>query len=214
MARAGRMRKTPLAAKKLETAAVRFPCCRSKIKAEKKANFTSCGEATTFQGTYSGVVFRSTAELPLVDVTHKGPALNCMDPTLTFNGPEDWVDRYGPSDVPLFWQESKPVSFWSAILEEFKFKSVFDCTAGSGALMEACLSRGVAYHGVCLSRSHMQWLQSIADRAACTLVACQGSTLFAEGLAAEVKKLFNDVLESMQLAENEDDPAEPEGDDS
>ena len=125
MARAGRMRKTPLAAKKLETAAVRFPCCRSKIKAEKKANFTSCGEATTFQGTYSGVVFRSTAELPLVDVTHKGPALNCMDPTLTFNGPEDWVDRYGPSDVPLFWQESKPVSFWSAILEEFKFKSVF-----------------------------------------------------------------------------------------
>lgn len=112
---------------------------------------------------------------------------------MTFNGSEDWV-------------ESKPVSFWSAILEEFKFKSVFDCTAGSGALMEACLSRGVAYHGVCLSRSHMQWLQSIA--------ACQGSTLFAEGLAAEVKKLFNDVLESMQLAENEGDPAEPEGDDS
>ena len=30
--------------------------------------------------------FRSTAELPLVDVSHKGPALNCMDPTVTFNG--------------------------------------------------------------------------------------------------------------------------------
>ncbi len=118
VARAGRMRKTPLAAKKIETAAVRFPCCRSKIKASKKANFTSCGEATTFQGTYSGVVFRCTAELPLVDVSQKGGELNCM----TFNAPEDWADRYGPPDVPLFWQESKPVSFWSAILDEFKFK--------------------------------------------------------------------------------------------
>jgi len=58
----------------------------------------------------------------------------------------------------------------------------------------------------------MRWLQSIADRAACALVVCQGSTLFAEGLAAEVKKLPDDVLESVQLTEDEDDPAEQEGD--
>ena len=43
-------------------------------------------------------------------------------------------------------------------------------------------------------------------------MVCQGSTLFAEGLAAEVKKLPDDVLESVQLTEDEDDPAEQEGD--
>ena len=53
--RAGRTRKVPLSAKKVETVAMRFPVARSKIRASKKEAFTACGEASTFQGTYSAV---------------------------------------------------------------------------------------------------------------------------------------------------------------
>ena len=56
--RAARIRRTPLGARKVEMATIRFPVQRSKVKTSKKENFNSCGEATTFQGTYSGVAFR------------------------------------------------------------------------------------------------------------------------------------------------------------
>ena len=75
--------------------------------------------------------------------------------------------------------------------------SIFDVTAGSGAMMEASLTRGAVYHGLCLNKDHQQWLQAIADRAACGLITLEGSTLFNEALAAEIKKFFPDVLESL-----------------
>ena len=46
-------------------------------------------------------------------------------------------------------------------------------------------------------RELLAWLQAIADRAACGLVSLQGSTLFPDSLALEVKKyIFPDVLTS------------------
>ena len=146
--RAGRTRRVPMAAKKVETGAVRFPVPRTKIQTTKKGSFTVCGEASTYQGTYSGVEYRAVSEIPLVsretkckilglDATVPGPAL-----------PEDWQDRHD-QDTPLFWNESKPIACWNAILEDFCVEAVFDCTAGTGALMEASLTAGVVYHGLC-----------------------------------------------------------------
>ena len=101
--RAGRTRKVPLSAKKVETVAMRFPVARSKIRASKKEAFTACGEASTFQGTYSAVEYRACSEMPLISKEDKAkvfPGSGIAD------APEDWQDRYG-NDVPLFWQESK-----------------------------------------------------------------------------------------------------------
>ena len=80
--------------------------------------------------------------------------------------PDPWKDNHG-EDVPLFWQEAKPISFYLALIDDLQVKAVFDMTAGSGALMEAALTRGIQYHGICFNRDHMTWLQAIADRAAC-----------------------------------------------
>ena len=125
--------------------------------------------------------------------------------------PEDWQDRFGDKAVPLFWQESKPISFFNAILDEYKVTSIFDVTAGSGAMMEASLTRGAVYHGLCLNKDHQQWLQAIADRAACGLITLEGSTLFNEALAAEIKKFFPDVLESLApKTDHEEAPLEPD----
>lgn len=208
IARAGRMRRIPLGARKVETVAVRFPTQRVRIKTSKRENFTSCGEATTFQGSYSGVEFRSSYELPLMALDEKSRVLGSA---ATSAPPEDWQDRFGDNAVPLFWQESKPISFFSAILDEYKVAAIFDVTAGSGAMMEASLTRGAVYHGLCLNKDHQQWLQAIADRAACGLITLEGSTLFNEGLAAEIKKFFPDILESLApKTDHEEPPMEPD----
>ena len=85
--------------------------------------------------------------------------------------PEDWRERNGEG-CPLFWHESKliamekivrccgwheskPIALWCALLDEWKVHAVLDCSPGSGALMEAALTRGIVYHGFCLDLS---WL--------------------------------------------------------
>ena len=68
--------------------------------------------------------------------------------------PEDWVERTG-QDCPLFWQESKPIALWCALLDDWKVHAVLDCSPGSGALMEAALTRGIMYYGFCIDLS---WL--------------------------------------------------------
>ncbi|CAL1156111.1 unnamed protein product, partial [Cladocopium goreaui] len=117
----------------------------------------------------------------------------------------------GTMQCRSFWQESKPISFFNAILDEYKVTAVFDVTAGSGAFMEASLTRGVVYHGLCLNKEHQHWLQAIADRAACGLITLEGSTLFNEALAGDVKKFFPDVLENLAPKDNpEEAPMEPD----
>lgn len=191
--RAGRVRRVPLAAKKVETAALRLPAQRTKIKTIKKENFTSCGEATAFQGTFSGVAFRPVSELPLIACGEKKKVLPAVP---AVPAPEPWKERHG-EDVPLFWQEGKPIEFYLAVLDEFRGQAVLDLTAGSGALMEACLTR-----------------QAVADRAACGLISIEGSTLYAEELAKGVKQHFADVLQKLAPPEDDgDELMEPGSDD-
>ena len=198
--RAGRVRRLPLQSKKVETAAIRFPAQRSRVKISKKESFTSCGEATTFQNTYSGVTFRPASELPLIALGEKAKVLGVQAAPAA---PAQWQEAHG-EDVPLFWQESKPISLYMAIIDEFKITSVFDVMAGSGALMEACLTRGVQYHGLCFNRDHMSWLQAVADRTACGLISVEGSTLHSEELAKAVREHFKDILQMLAPAAQDD----------
>ena len=88
----------PCRARKLESITIRFPVQRAKIRAEKKEAFTACGEASTYQGTYSGVSFRATSEIPLISKEEKAQVLEQTVP----DSPELWQDAHG-SDAPLFW---------------------------------------------------------------------------------------------------------------
>ena len=61
-----------------------------------------------------------------------------------------------------------------------------------------------------LNKEHLQWLQAIADRAACGLIAAEGSSLFSEENATAVKKSFPDVIACLAKAqEDEEDNAQP-----
>ena len=153
--RAGRSRRVPLSGRKVETVAIRCPVQRTRIKATKKETFTACGEESTYQGTYTGVAFRASLEIPLISLGEKSKV---MDPNSVLSlprAPEDWVERNG-EDCPLFWGESKPIALWCAILDEWKVQAVLDCSPGSGALMEAALTRCILYHGLCVELSLSQ----------------------------------------------------------
>ena len=57
----------------------------------------------------------------------------------------------------------------------------------------------------------MSWVQAVADRAACGMMALEGSTLFSEENAKAVKKHFPAVLGSLAKPDDEEpEPAEPE----
>ena len=62
---------------------------------------------------------------------------------------EDRWQNQQADNAPLFWNESKPIALWAAIIDDWKVSAIFDCSPGSGALMEAALTRGVVYHGLC-----------------------------------------------------------------
>lgn len=144
--RAGRSRKVPLSGKNMEAISISFPVQRTKVQATKKQHYTCCGESSTYSGRFSGVELRASAMLPLIAPKEKQAIMGSSKP---LDPPEDWAEKYG-GDVPLFWQEGKSIGFCKALLDEFRIKSIFDMTPGSGALMEAALIRGIVYHGLCL----------------------------------------------------------------
>ena len=139
-----------MAAKKIETMQLLSPIARTKLKCSKKEQFVACGEESTYQGTWSGVSYRTTSEIVLAPKDEKAAILGYGAGT---SPPEDWIEKHG-DDVPLFWHESKPIAFWQALLDDWHVQAVMDCTPGSGALLEACLTRGVHYHGLCAGLSH------------------------------------------------------------
>ena len=201
--RAGRVRRLPLSARKVEVGALRFPQQRSRIKTSKRESFNTLGEETNFQGTFSGVSFRPLNELPMISTDEKTKIFGYTVP----EAPDTWQEQHGATQ-PLFWQEGRPISFYLAILGELKVTAVMDLTAGSGALLEACLTRGVMYHGVALNKEHMAWLGAIADRAACGLITIQGSTLYNAELAETVAKYFSDLLKELVPDEKGDEEEE------
>lgn len=209
--RAGRSRSTALSAENREVGILGLPCSRTKLKIEKRNELNICGEISTFFTTYSGVGFRRTLELPLLSADAKSGILSNWSENREVL-PATWMDKHGKQE-PLFWQESKPISYWLCMLADFRIKAVFDLTAGSGALAEACMHSGVIYHGLCLNTKHMAWLSSVLDRAACAMITQSDAVaLFQQDLAAMLHKHFKDLVEEHATRLEEADPDDDEPD--
>lgn len=149
--RACRTRRTVLSASTCEVGLVRLPGDRANWKLKKRGgDHNACGESWTCSTTYSGVVFRSTHELPMITPETKAKIFSRTTTAL----PEKWTKDRGTAE-PLLWMETKPVSFWGSLLDDLNIKAVFDVSPGSGALAVACLGRGLLYHGLCLALSYL-----------------------------------------------------------
>ena len=62
----------------------------------------------------------------------------------TVHSPTSCARRLGAA----LWGRQR-AAFLERVLDDWKVSTIFDCSPGSGALMEAALTRGVVYHGLC-----------------------------------------------------------------
>ncbi|CAE7754589.1 CRK3 [Symbiodinium sp. CCMP2592] len=97
---------------------------------------------------------------PLINGVDKAKIFECNEP-----------DGFRGSACPIFWAETKPVSYWQTLLSSLQVGQVIDLTPGSGALAEACLLDDVPYAGILRDQIHYSWLVNVLDRQCLKLLA-------------------------------------------
>ena len=119
--------------------AILCPVHRSKIKANKKEQFTACGEESTY-----GHILRCQLQTQCQSVPHFSIREAQDLAKSTVHSPTRCARRLGAA----LWGRQR-AAFLERVLDDWKVSTIFDCSPGSGALMEAALTRGVVYHGLC-----------------------------------------------------------------
>jgi len=199
----GHQREYCCASNNREVFYVNFPVARNRLGTKDRyAGLSACGEATTHYTSYSGVPMRGTRDLPKISCTDKEKTCPTSSGSVS---PPGHVSEKG---VPLFWHESKPVVFWTALLHDFDIQAVFDLTPGSGALASACLSAGCLYFGIIGNEYHLSWLQNVLDRTALCELVKAGTPLYQEDMASSIKEHFADLLDELNRENAADDSDE------
>jgi hypothetical protein len=144
--RVGRTRRVAFSSQDVEMCHLTFAQSKTKLKLQKRELFNCLGETSTHCCSYSGVPVRPTSELPMIAANDKLKLLGISKSLPEV--PVKWSAKHG-AVIPAFWWESKPISFWRALLQDVGATHVFDLTSGSGALLEASLANGIHYHGLC-----------------------------------------------------------------
>ena len=188
-------RKYFLSSENCECAYIAMPVMRNKISVKSRVDgFKASGEENSHWTTFTGVEMSSRLSLPRISDEDRLKIF----PEQTDELPAKWSSAVHHGR-PLFWQETKSVSTWLTLLDEVSAECVVDFTPGSGALAEACLSRGKQYVGIVSHATHMQWLTNVVDRAALKYVSKAGSLMYQEDLAATIKHLFADLVEDGEV---------------
>ena len=100
--------------------------------------------------------------------------------------------------MPLYWQESKPISLWEDVFSTVGAQYVVDISPGSGAAGRAAMRLGISYLACCRGDRHALWLANMFDRAACPLIADAKAPLFDKDLASSINTHFDEVLKQME----------------
>ena len=155
-------RKVAWSGANVETLFVKLPSKRRQTLVVRDA-FNRSGESTNFCRSYSGVPFRTLAEIPRLTTEAKTRILgkSAVGEFIPRGRLRTEVDQNGH---PLFWGEWKTVSLFKTILRDFQVAEVVDLTPGSGAACLAALACDVFYIGFAHNDAHCEWLQDIIQR--------------------------------------------------
>jgi len=201
-------RRNFMSQRNVELGHVKIPISRNKVSVKDRADgFGASGETSSTYMSYSGVKAIPRTGLAMISPEDKINIFSEQTDPL----PKRWASR--GCGVPLFWQETKSLEFWSQLCEELSIKCVVDVSAGSGTLAQACMARGIPYFGVCANAQHLQWLSNVLDRAALKYIVESGTFLYQEDLATHIKELFSDVLSSLEVSEEDEDAVQASDDD-
>ena len=164
----------------------------------REDEFKGAGEESSHWTTYSGVVPAARRSLARVSLDDKA----AIWPKASKDIPEKWIKNVG-SGVPMFWGETKPLSFWVTLLTDLRGGCVVDVTPGSGTLASACMSLGIQYLGLVGNPTHLTWLTNVIDREALKYICTGGNLLYQEDLAKVIEELFADVVEENDVQDEE-----------
>ena len=167
--REGRQRKIFCGSLKVETAVMRLfvPRVRFSVK-ERTDDFlppVAQGDGSSVKRHKKAAGKPTTHDLTSVGVppATKRPLMSCVDKRKAFPDADEPVSFRG-SACPLFWAETKPVSYWSMLLDTLDVGQVMDLTPGSGCLAEAALAADIPYLGVVKNQCHYSWLMNSLDK--------------------------------------------------
>ena len=196
------MRPHFLSSSNCELGYVHLPVSRNKITCkDRPEGFNAAGEQNSHFTSMTGISMTPRTKLPRISVEEKQKIFGKSGSL-----PDKWLKNI-PAGCPLFWGETKSVSFWVQILTEMGAKCVVDLTPGSGALAEAAMTLGVQYFGFVTDHVHLGWLTNVVDRASCRQIVKTGSFLYQEDLAVSLKEMFSDIVGAgAEEEEEEEDP--------
>ena len=163
---------------------VNLPFNKSHLTAKERGSFQVCGEASTHSTTYSGIPPRRVRDMPGMSPEDKTMIVGHEESPL----PDNLKSVVSTKGVPFFWQETKTIKFWEAVLNYFDIHCVVDASPGNGSLALAALKRGAKSIGFALSSPHKRWLTHLVYRAAFSLVGMPDSPL-GDGVSAGVISL-------------------------
>ncbi|CAE7488044.1 unnamed protein product [Symbiodinium sp. CCMP2592] len=171
------------------------------------------GEDSTAYTSYVKVPYPETEGLPRVPFKVKAKVLGLDLPrdedkspgSLNHRWPKDW--SFG-ENVPMFWSETKCSGLYEAILDNYQIAMVCDLSPSS-ALMAACLSRNIRYHGLTLSDQHTEFLERLSDREAIRHICCKEHPLWQEDLAGLLNSHFPTEANPVSSGKNQANPATP-----
>ncbi|CAK9028116.1 Uncharacterized protein SCF082_LOCUS18214 [Durusdinium trenchii] len=152
--------------------------------------FATEEKPTTAFVTYSNIPYPQN--LPLINYDIKAKMLGLeKTPADEVKKPRDW--SHG-NNVPLFWSETKPVTLWQGLIENYLAAQVVDLSC-SLALARACLKTGTKYVGVAMSPEHSQWAQNAVNQDAIRVICESGHCLHQSSLSELLQKHFADLCQ-------------------
>ncbi|CAE7367602.1 Cdkl4 [Symbiodinium sp. CCMP2592] len=154
-----------------------FPKTRMYLQEHQLENIM---ESSSHYSHWSGLNFPGS--LPKIKPEVKESILGNMD------APEAWPMERG---LPLFWQESKPKSFWSSLYSSLGVTLIVDFEIGSGQAALAAMEDGLSYVGLCKDQSHNAWVSNYLDKQALRLITTTGHSMFSETLATALQEIFS-----------------------
>ena len=200
---------------------------------QARTSFNKCGESSTYDSTYPGVVHRHLSHIPrLSNEDHEatlGPKAG-----LAASGAEKVKERHlrevQKAGNPAFWGEYKPVDLWTSLFKSLGATDILDWTPGSGAAAAAALHLGIKYEGICTNSSQRQWLDGLLDRAIYAVAVdsvegaeavgaspefVNGIKLFFQGTVKEARRFFMSTYgEGNDVANVDSDPDDGSSSDS
>jgi len=133
-----------------------------------RTSYVKCGESSTHDNTYPGVVHRHLSQIPRLSDEDVVAILGQKAPLAAAGAKQKVKDRHltevKERGNPLFWAEYKPVEFWKDLMVNMAVTDVLDFTAGTGAAAAAALHCGIKYEGVCVNADHKSWLDGLMDK--------------------------------------------------